>query len=163
MNIEVNGKYEDFKDSLEAKGFRYLKSYKTCHTFYGIFANEIVTLEALASPKTNNMSKIIVYFPKKENWKNLKDDYFKKKELYSSKYPLNQEFEFFITPYEDGDGYEMRAVALEKCNYISFFLAVGGYITVEIHDKWQVRVTYEDRDNIRSAQEELDQQALEDI
>lgn len=163
MNIEVDDNYESFKDSLEAKGFTYLKSYRTCHTFYGKFANEIVKLEALASPKTNTMCKIIIYFPEKDNWFNLKEDYFEKKELYRSKYPLDVDYEFFKYPYEDGDGYEMRAIELDKCRYISFFLATGGYITIEINDKAQVRVTYEDRDNTRLAQEELEQQAIDDI
>ncbi len=44
MGIEVDGNYNSFKDSLEAKGFKYMSSFESLHKFYGKFANEIVTL-----------------------------------------------------------------------------------------------------------------------
>lgn len=163
MGIDVNGKYESFKDSLEAKGFVYTNSYETLHTFYGKFANEIVTLNVLASPRTQTVCKVIVLFPTKEEWGELKEDYFAKKEMYKSKYPLDKEFEFFLSPYEDGDGYEMRAVKRDKCRYITFFFAMGGHIAVEINKSAQVKIVYEDRENIKVAKNELEQTALDDI
>ena len=83
--------------------------------------------------------------------------------MYKSKYPLDRDYEFFSSPYEDGDGYEMRAVARDKCRYISFFLAMGGHITVEIDKTAQLKVVYEDRKNIKVAKQELDQNAIDDI
>jgi len=163
MGIDVNGTYESFRDSLEAKGFIYMSSFETLHKFYGKFANEIVTLNVLASPKTKTVCKVIVLFPEKEKWNELKRDYFSKKEMYNSKYPMDREYEFFSSPYEDGDGYEMRAVEREKCRYISFFFAMGGHITIEIEKSARVKVVYEDRDNIRIAQKELEQNAIDDI
>lgn len=68
-----------------------------------------------------------------------------------------------MSPYDDGDGYEMRAVSLEKCRFISFFLAIGGHIIVKIDKSSQVKVVYEDRVNIKDAQKELNQNALDGI
>lgn len=163
MGIEINGNYDSFKDSLKVRGFTYVSSFETLHKFYGKFANEIVTLNVLASPKTQTVCKVIVYFPEREGWKELKKDYFTKKEMYKSKYPLDREFEFFSFPYEDGDGYEMRAVAKEKCRYISFYLAMGGHITLEIDKEAKLKVIYEDRENIKIAQKEMEQNAIDDI
>lgn len=163
MGIEVNGSYVSFKDSLIAKGFVYIDSYETIHKFCGKFANEIVTLSVLTSPKTLLVCKVIVYFPEKLEWSDLKKDYFTKKELYKSKYLLDKDFEFFSSPYDEGDGYEMRAVAKEKCNYISFFLAMGGHVMVEIDSKARVKVIYEDRDNSKMNKKELEQKAIDDI
>ena len=163
MGIDVNGTYESFRDSLEAKGFIYMSSFETLYKFYGKFANEIVTLNVLVSQKTKTVCKVFVIFPEKEGWNDLKKDYFSKKEMYKSKYPMDRDYEFFSFPYEDGDGYEMRAVAREKCTYISFFLAMGGYITVEIDKTARVKVVYEDKDNIKIAQKELEQYAIDDI
>ena len=163
MGIEVNGNYDSFKDSLKAKGFTYMSSFETLHKFYGKFANEIVTLNVLASPKTQTVCKVIVYFPEREDWNELKKDYFTKKEMYKSKYPLDRDYEFFSSPYEDGDGYEMRAIAREKCRYISFYLAMGGHITIEIDKEAKLKVVYEDRENIKIAQKELEQNAIDDI
>lgn len=38
---------------------------------------------------------------------------------------------------------------------IRFFLAKGGHITVEIDKSARIKVVYEDRENIKIAQEEL--------
>lgn len=163
MGIEVDGNYDSFKDSLETRGFKYMSSFETLYKYYGKFANEIVTLDVLVSPKTHTVCKVIVYFPQREDWSELKKDYFKKKEMFKSKYPLDRDFEFFSSPYEDGDGYEMRAVAINKCRYISFYLAMGGHITVEIDKEAKLKVVYEDRENIKIAQKELEQNAIDDI
>ena len=163
MGIEVSGDYESFKDSLLSRGFTYTSSFETLHKFYGKFANEIVTLNVLASPKSKTVCKVIVYFPEREDWQELKKDYFAKKEMYKSKYPMDRDYEFFSSPYEDGDGYEMRAVTRDKCRYISFFFAMGGHITIEIDKTAQLKVVYEDRENIKVAQQELEQNAIDDI
>ena len=163
MGTEVTGFFESFKDSLTLKGFTHVGSFETLHKFYGKFANEFVTLNVMASPKTNTVFKVIVYFPERDDWRNLKKDYFAKKEMYKTKYPLDKDFEFFSSPYEDGDGYELRAVAKGKCNYVSFYLALGGHITVEITKSSQIKVVYEDRENIKLGQQELNQKAIDDI
>lgn len=163
MGIPVDGKYETFRDSLVSKDFIYVSSFETSYKFIGIFANEAVTVNVLVSPRTNTVCKVIVYFQEHEKWKELKEDYFAKKELYRSKYPLDKDFEFFIDGYEDGDGYEARAVMRDKCRYVSFFLATGGHVTVEITKTMQVKVVYEDRENIKVAQKELEDNALDDI
>ena len=81
MGIEVTGSYESFKDSLKAKGFTYMSSFENLHNFYGKFATEIVKLCIVSSTKSNTVFKVIVYFPAKDNWKELKRDYFTKKEM----------------------------------------------------------------------------------
>lgn len=73
----------------------------------------------------------------------------------TEEYPIDKDYEFFVSPYDDGDGYEMKAVAIDKCRYISFFLARGGHIVVQIDKTVRVKVIYEDRENIKIAQEEL--------
>lgn len=163
MGIEVTGSYESFKDSLKAKGFTYMSSFENLHNFYSKFATEIVKLCIVSSTKSNTVFKVIVYFPAKDNWKELKRDYFTKKEMYKQKYPLDRDYEFFSSPYEDGDGYEMRAVIQDKCRYVSFFLAIGGHITVEIDKSAQIMVVYEDRENMKLGRNELLQEAIDDI
>lgn len=163
MGIELSGCYENFKDSLTARGFTYLSSYETLHKFYGKFANEMVIINILATPITNTVCKVIVYFPEKEEWQDLKSDYFYKKELYESKYILDEDYEFFSSPYEDGDGYEMRAISKDKCHYISFFKVIGGSITVKIERTQQVKIIYEDDNNINKAHQEIKHKAIDDI
>ena len=105
----------------------------------------------------------MIVFPQKDTWKGLKSDYFRKKNLYKEKYLLDKDFEFFSSPYDEGDGDEMRAVSLGKCNFASFYYATGGHIMIQIDEKQRIKITYEDRENIKISQSELDQKALEDI
>lgn len=163
MGIDINGDVDTFKKELINKNFIYSDSYKTAHKFIGKFVNETVELTVLASPITNIVCKVIVNFTQKSNWEDLKKDYFKKKYLYKLKYVLESEYEFFTSPYEDGDGYEMRAVHRDKCNYLSIFLVQGGGITLSISNSAQVKVTYENSENLKKAQLELEEISLDDI
>lgn len=163
MGIPIAGSAEFFIPRLEEKGFVKVGEFESSIKFIGKFANEIVDLTLLASPRTNTVCKVIVYFPQKESWQELQEDYFKKKKLYRSKYLLTDDFEFFSSPYENGDGYELRAVVNEKCNYCSFFKEIGGHIGVEICPQKCVKVTYEDDINIKVGQQELEFNAYEDI
>lgn len=163
MGRPIAGSSELFISFLEEKGFVKTEEFESSYSFIGKFANEIVNLTVLASPKTKTICKVIVYFPEQQTWSSLKSDYFTKKRLYNSKYLLSDDFEFFSSPYDDGDGYEMRAVAQEKCKYTSFFKDFGGHITVEVCSKFCVKVTYEDDYNIKVAQSELEAEAFNDI
>lgn len=123
----------------------------------------MVKLEVVAAPKTRTVFKVIVYFPIRSDWNTLKKEYFEKKKMYSIKYLLIEDFEFFSPPYEDGDGYELRALKKEKCDYISFYETHGGHIDVSIGNNAQILISYEDDENIKKAKDELYQKALNDI
>lgn len=163
MGIDLNGKIENFKKNLEAKNFVYVDSFHTMYDFRGVFENEHVELSVLASVKTMEVCKVIVFFPKKDNWYDLRADYAKKVDMFSERYPIDKDYEFFLEPYDDGDGYEMKAVSKDKCRYVSFFMALGGHITVEIDKTGRVKVVYEDRENIKIAQKELKEMPLDII
>ena len=151
MGRTIDGSSELFISFLEERGFVKNNELESSDSFIGKFANEIVTLTLLTSPKTKTVCKVIVYFPEYQDWVDLKSDYFKKKRLYQSKYLLTDSFEFLSFPYDEGDGYEMRAVAQDKCKFVSFFKVSGGHIGVEICSKFCIKVTYEDDYNIKVA------------
>lgn len=163
MGMPIAGSAECFITKLEEKGFVKSSEYETLYTFHGKFANEFVELSFLASPITKTVCKVIIYFPEKTSWDKLKADYFEKKELYRSKYLLSSEFEFFIDPYDEGDGYELQAVALEKCKYYSFFKDTEGGIVLSICPQKSVKVTYEDTKNMKIAKQEFESKAFDDI
>ena len=163
MGMDIDGCVEDFNQRLEMKGFSFIDSFETSYSFWGKFANEIVTLTVLATPISKIVCKVIVFFPDKENWEDLKKDYFFKKKMFKSKYVLESDFEFFMSPYEEGDGYEIRAVSKEKCNYKSFFSTLGGNIMVEIDKTKRIKVVYEDKINMEKGKTELNKMALDDI
>lgn len=79
MGLPLAGSAEYFIPRLEEKGFVKTDEFESTYNFIGKFANEIVRLTLLASPKTKTVCKVIVYFPEKESWSELKKDYFKKR------------------------------------------------------------------------------------
>ena len=163
MGLPIGGSSEVFIKQLEEKGFVQISTFETMTTLYGKFANEIVELCVLASPKTNTVCKVIVYFPEKDTWSELRKDYFTKKHLYQEKYLIDTSFEFFSDPYDEGDGYELRAIKADKCHYITFFNDIYGKIAVSVDTKPRVKVTYEDPASMKIAQDELKSKAFDDI
>lgn len=163
MGLPIDGSLGVFTTKLKAKGFKKKSSFETSVTLWGKFANEIVELTILASPRTETVCKVIVLFPKQSSWKDLKNDYLAKKNLYKSKYLMDSSYEFFKSPYDEGDGYEERAVKQDCCSYCSFFTESNGGIIVEIAKTFQVRVSYEDTENMKQAKRELETSAFLDI
>lgn len=163
MGLPIDGSLDVFTSKLKAKGFKKKSSFESSITLWGKFANEIVELTVLASPRTETVCKIIVLFPKQSDWTDLKKDYLAKKNLYKSKYLFDSSYEFFKSPYDEGDGYEERAVRQDCCRYFSFFKELDGGIVVEIAKTFQVKVSYEDNENMKQAKTELETSAFLDI
>jgi hypothetical protein len=61
--------------------------------------------------------------------------------------PAKDNYAFFKSPYEEGDGYEMTAVAVEKCFWLSAWEANATYpnqtIAVRITKSKRVSLVYE--------------------
>lgn len=163
MGMQMVGTSDVFASRLKKKGFTQKKKIESITYFYGKFANEFVELELIASPITNTVCKIVVYFPFKKTWKSLKEDYLNKRKLYSLKYFRTDDFSFFSSPYDEGDGYELRAVQEGKCDYASFYEEEGGHLSLEISPKQKVKVSYEDDINMLIAKKELERKAYNDI
>lgn len=129
-----------------------------------ILLREFLLMKLLLSrywqvPRQNKSVRLLYIFPKKTHGKVL-NLITSEKEFIQRKYPLDKDFEFFSSPYDEGDGYEMRAVSLGKCNFASFYYATGGHIMIQIDEKQRIKITYEDRENIKISQSELDQKLL---
>lgn len=151
--IEITGNIDNFANSLVKQGYT-TKSLgdKNSRVLSGKFANKDCNIILLGTPNTNTIWKVVVLFDQEySSWYSLKSDYKNIKSSFVSKYgnPSN-DFHFFSRPYEEGDGYEMTAIKVEKCTYCSFFdvksggITYGG-ITVEISKYCSIRVAYEDK------------------
>jgi hypothetical protein len=92
-------------------------------------------------------TKAAVYFDAKES--RVIDDYNEFKSMLSAKYgePSN-DFKFFESPYEEGDGYETQAIRLRKATFASYWrFPVPGkednILGLKITDDLQISVVYE--------------------
>ena len=160
-NIPIDGALDSFVRKMEREGFTTTYSYQdgTVVVMKGPFIGQICEIYIIATNNTKTVWKVVAQLPQKKSWNTLKTDYFKLKELYTTKYGQpSDSFEFFSKPYYEGDGYELQALRKDKCNFVTFFTFQEGGITVKIGTDGNINLAYEDFIN-----SEIDTKEKEDI
>lgn len=161
-NIELDGSLTDFVAKLEKQGFTVLTKIEEGAALKGTFAGKDVTV-LIPCKAGETIWRIGVDFEKENVWSDLKYSYNHYKELLTTKYGKGESFEFFRTPYYDGDGYEISAVRNEKCVYSTFFKTPEGVITLEIDKSCCIRISYEDEQNSSLHSQQRKQQEYDDL
>lgn len=161
--ISMNTDIASFVSQLKADGFIVI------HEGFGTVLNgdfagrSNCTVFVLHTQEKKLVWKVVVLFPEKSSWDLLKYEYSSFKESYAKKYGNPLSYEYFLKPYEEGDGFEMSALAMDKCRYISFFMTDKGDISVEINSDKRVQVVYEDAINRQERVKEQETSVMEDI
>jgi hypothetical protein len=157
LGIKVDGNRDEVIQKFIQKGFvmkpRGSES-PTVSTLTGTYSGKFFEINIVNTPKTKKVWKFAVYLPEKTNWYSLKSDYEDYLATLTKKYgEPNKSYSFFSSPYYEGDGYEMSALKLEKCHYVSFW----DNMSVEI-SKWsQVKITYQNMVNSQLNDQENEQ------
>jgi hypothetical protein len=171
MGIPIEGDAMLFINKLKAKGFK-VKTYDAVVTtmtgvFLGNVTNEILIIH---TPKSKKVWKVAVYMQEQIGWSSLKSEYVSLLSKLNNKYgePSTSYFSF-MSPYEEGDGYEMNAVSLEKTNIVACWNLTyqdgteSGTIFLEL-SKWkQNKISWENATNAAlqiKEQAELDSDQL---
>lgn len=164
MGIPIDGSIISFVEKLKTKGLVVKNKENGVYVLSGKFASyDNAEIFVFSTPKTNIVFKVVVYLPEKKTWSSIKSQYSDMVDLYSQKYALTAHFEYFMSPYYEGDSYEEQAVKLEKAIWSSFFKCDGGAIAVEISKYMQLKIAYEDEINQNNASSEIESQVLDDI
>lgn len=153
-NIPISGKTNLFAQELIKTGYKLIEYGDNTASLSGNFVNEDCEIYVIGSKKSNTTWKVTAYLPKETNWYRIKSKYFELKEQYQKKYGEGISYEFFKTPYYEGDGYEMQALYLEKCIYSTFFYTDFGIISITITEFQQIAIAYEDATNLKIKQYE---------
>jgi len=167
MGISVSGPVASFNAQLRAKGFTMdaLQSEGDLYVFNGTISTKDVEVVVITTPTSKLVRKIVVFYPKQESWYSLKSEFNDVFEVISKKYGQpDDNYAFFKSPYEEGDGYEMTAVGTENCFYLSAWKANATYpnqtIAVRIAKSKRVTLAYENDAMMTKAdleQEKIDQ------
>lgn len=149
--LPINGPANQFIANLENMGytikFPYSHERRTA-TLTGPFAGvNNCEVYVVGTPLTETVCRVIVYFPEQKVWYNIKSEYNKWKDKFTSKYGKPTSYEFFSDPYYEGDGSEMTALYSEHCTYSSYFKDIesGGTIVVKMTTYDCVAIIYEDK------------------
>ena len=171
MGIPIEGDAVIFINKLKTKGFKVKKYDAIVTTMTGVFLGN-VTNEVLIvhTPKSKKVWKVVVFLQEQIGWSSLKSEYQSLLSKLNNKYgePSNSYFSF-LSPYEEGDGYEMNAVEFEKTNIVAWWNLMyqdgteSGTIMLEL-SKWkQNKITWENATNgalKEKEQAELDAEEL---
>ena len=162
QGIPIDGSAEEFSHKLVNKGFNLVKTTEKYSYFSGTFANEECGLGINITPVSKNVWRVLIVLPSKSSWFTLKSQYKNFKISYTQKYGSPTSYEFFLDPYYEGDGYEMSALHLKKCVYMSLFSVDNGKILLSMSDD-HLTIIYEDAINSEKSENEKNNIRYKDI
>ena len=157
--VNISGDLPTAISKYKAKGYTFEKFIDNGAILKGKIAQTPIELFIFVTPKTKKVYKVVGYLDEDISWVSLKSTYNRFHDIITTKYGTpDGNYEDFITPYYEGDGYEMSAVGLEKVNYSAYWLnKLGLNIGVEISKFKQVKITYENYELMKIKREEQSQ------
>lgn len=143
--VKIGGTKSQFIKAMSEKGYSVKEETPTVMTFKSS-AHPTYEVYGAVTPTTHMVWKLTIFLPAQSNWYDLKADYNKYLKLLTEKYgePTNK-YAFFASPYDEGDGYEMSAVSLDKCDFLAIWEDIA--ISVRIYKSKQVELSYENTVN----------------
>jgi hypothetical protein len=150
MGIKVGGKLNEVVEKLKQKGFKIIPNESIAPNIVrmeGLAGRNYVDMTILSSPISKTVWKFAVYLPEQDNWFDIKWQYNEYLNLLTKKYgEPDKKYEFFFSPYFDGDGYEMTAITMDKCFYKAYWSdKIGVYMKISKFK--QVVINYENTIN----------------
>lgn len=162
--IPVSGNLNTFVGKLGGLGYKVAERSDNAVLMEGKFTGKDVEIIVFSSKKTKTVWKVLVRFDKATSWSSLKYDYEYYKSAFTKKYGNPEtSYEFFSDPYYEGDGYELQAVRVEKCHYVSFYNTEGGVVYIEMDKSERLCVHYEDSVGTEKQKKERDEAVIDDI
>lgn len=146
MDVPVGGTITEATAKFKEKGFTITSKDDGYVAMEGKMGSITIELDIVATPITKTVWKFAVYLPKQTNWYSIKNEFYEYRKTLMSKYgEPTKDYNFFSNPYYEGDGYEMSAISLDKCSYLSFWDEQS--VSIYISKFKQVCITYESKTN----------------
>ena len=154
MGVKCDGKKDITISTFKNKGFTLTSDDDGAAIMKGKIGNDEIELYVFYTPITKVVWSYKVFLPKQTSWYSLKSDYQKYMNVLTEKYGSPEKtYSFFSSPYNEGDGYEMTGVSVDKCNYASFWTIEQG-VRIKISKYKQVQISYENSKNSKIDDEE---------
>lgn len=156
LGIKVEGKINDVVEKFKLKGLKITDvTTPNLKVMEGFVGDKNLEVYIKCTPTTKTVWGFTVYLPKQTVWSSLKREYDEYLDLLSKKYGApDKSYNFFSSPYEEGDGDEMTAVAVDKCRFGSFWTET---MAIQISKYKQVVISYENKTNADLNKKEKDE------
>lgn len=136
LGVPICGALNDFIAKMEELGFVRKETVDTQANYISMTGrfghNENAEITIYYTPQTHTVKRVVVFDMRFTSWGSLKSKYIAYKTALQQKYGIAESYEFFISPYYDGDGRELDALENEKVQYVSFWPIDGGIISLRI-------------------------------
>lgn len=156
--VPIGGTIEQMKVKLMAKGYKFDEKKDNVIWLNGKMAAKNVTVGLFGTYKTKTNWQIVVIFNPQNSWNLLKDEFYDTKNILTKKYGYcNDSFEFFSSPYTEGEGDELLALQSEKVTYAAYWenLEKGKLdLSIEIGKNNCVVLKYQNNQNSKLFQKE---------
>jgi hypothetical protein len=170
FGVPFDGNAYVFATNLTKKGFVLKQNntkIKNVYIMSGQVLNRQCEIYVFGSAKTNKLFRVVAYTPKELTFSGLSQTFDVVSGYLKEKYGEGERecLDYFKTPYELGDGYEMTAVATG--NYIR--MCVFGdnvpnvVVMTHIEEYPQVRIVWEHQVNVETHLKETKQKANEEL
>lgn len=163
MGIELNHAVDLAMLDLEKKGFELLDIRKEGYAMSGKFMNRNAIITLHATPESNNIYMVNIFFDEEKSWFDLKYEFLNIVKSYRAKYKCISSDRSFFEPYYEGDGFELQGVERNKCCYFDKYETEGGSIYIEISDLKRVSIRYKDSFNSKLNEKETISENLDEI
>ena len=158
--VPIDGSLNSFVDKLKANGFEPTSVDSDDASMTGDFGGNICKIAIFATKTSKKVYTVAVQVKESNSWTTLKSTYDEYKSSLTTKYGKGKSMEYFLSPYEAGDGYEMSALRLGKCIYTSKFETPKGCVMLAIGhiDGGKVLLYYVDK--VNAALSEAEEKSL---
>jgi hypothetical protein len=152
--IPLGGPYHNFKLELQKKEFTYrfntTKEAENIYSYTGKYIEKDVDLEVMVTPTTKTVWKVSIDLPAFNSWRDIKTEFNDLEKKMTLKYgPGYYGHITFLTPYIEGDGNELLAIAQNKCTYEYCWKNNNGTIIMKMVGHGEgaalINITYEDK------------------
>lgn len=144
--IPISGRVENTIARLKSKGYKLIKKLdNVCYEMTGLLATQEIEMYVYFTPFTKQTAKIVIYFPEKNSYERLLEEYNEYYDLLSIKYgPTTKRNRIFSPPYKEGDGEELSAIKSEMGIVGSYWLNINNLsLSISISKYAQLKITYE--------------------
>ena len=167
--IEIDGPLPAFVQHLNKLGYVVIEERENDCLLKGVFSGvDDCVIYVLTTPNSHIVCQVAVFLPATDSWAVLKSSYLEYRDLLISKYGTpSVDRKSFISPYYEGDGYEMQALSNDKCKYLIRIHADLGNVSLMINSKDYKRgnllISYEDAQNAEIKEQEQQKQKMSDL
>ena len=152
LGIKVGGNLNEVVAKFKLKGFKITSPHNLNPLLTGKAGVSNVEVIIFSSPISKSVYQFSVYLPKKDDWDEIKSEYEDYLRILTDKYGTPTDiFNFFSSPYKEGEGDEMNAITMEKCNYSAYW----ENISLEISKYKQVKIVYQNNINFGIKEKEV--------